>query len=255
MSKYDELLEKSIFKNFKNIRSIINEKQTELVKLNIGCGPCLFAHDGWINYDHANFDTFINFVKTLPLETKSLDFIEKLRDYYKKGAELKVLVHDLNNKFIQHEDSSVDLIYVGQVIEHINPIYQAPNFIKECYRMLKPGGVLRLTTPDLDLLVHAYINNEMDKFASEQPEFYKDHDSSFQLAMLMYGSSGESCKFNNYEGHMFLYTKTSMSELLKNSGFEKTIYYDKAGESVNEVLKKEVIDFGLSHSLCVEAMK
>ena len=37
----------------------------------------MFAHDGWINYDHANFDTFINFVKTLPLETKSLDFIEK----------------------------------------------------------------------------------------------------------------------------------------------------------------------------------
>jgi SAM-dependent methyltransferase len=262
MSEYNELLQKSIFKNIQSMVVECNQNnksnqnnQNEIVKLNIGCGPCMFAHDGWTNYDHANFDQFINFIKTLPSDAKSLKFMEELRDYAKAGGELKIIPHDLTKGFPQHSDNSVHLIYLGQVIEHINPIFQAPELIKECYRMLKPGGVMRLTTPDLDLLVHAYINGEMDKFACEQPDFYKDRDPSAQLAMLMYGSSGASCVFNNYEGHMFLYTKTSMNKLLKDAGFEKIIYYNKTGESVSEVLKKEVLDFGMTHSLCLEVIK
>lgn len=34
---------------------------------------------------------------------------------------------------------------------------EAASFVQECFRILKPGGVLRLLTPDLDQLVRMYL--------------------------------------------------------------------------------------------------
>jgi SAM-dependent methyltransferase len=256
-SKYNELLEKSIFKD---IRFMVGKPESKtdpppekLVKLNIGCGPNMFPFDGWTNYDHVDFNFFIDWVKSNP--TDSMPHIQHLANYVRAGGDLSTTKHNLNDGFPQHPDNSVDIIYVGQVIEHLNPIFQAPKLITECYRMLKSGGVLRMTTPDLDLLISAYINGEMEKFAIEQPAFYRDHDPSGQLAMLMFGACGENCTFDNYEGHMFLYTEKSMNKLLKHAGFEKIFYYDKTGKSVSEVMKKEAVDQGMTHSLCVEAVK
>ncbi len=253
MSKYNELLENSIFKDIRSITMNKPIQQPMMVKLNIGCGPNMFPYDGWTNYDHVDFKSFIDWIKSNPSDSKK--HIQDLVGYVKSGGELTTIKHDINNAFFQHEDSSVDLIYAGQVIEHLNPIYQAPKFIKECHRMLKSNGVLRMTTPDLDLLIKAYINGEMDKFAIEQPSFYKDHDPSGQLAMLMFGACGEKCTTSNYEGHMFLYTKDSMTKLLKDAGFGNVVFYEKSGESVNEVMQKEAVDQGMTHSFCVEGVK
>lgn len=121
--------------------------------------------------------------------------------------------------------------------------------------MLKPGGVLRMTTPDLDLLIQAYINNNMNKFINDQPEFYKTVDSSAKLAMIMFGATGEDCTYENYEGHFFCYTQKSMTTELKNSGFKDIEFYYETGKSKNTILAKEVTDKGMSHSFVVEAIK
>ncbi len=34
------------------------------------------------------------------------------------------------------------------------------NLLFECYRVLKPGGIIRIITPNLDYLYELYINNE-----------------------------------------------------------------------------------------------
>lgn len=46
-------------------------------------------------------------------------------------------------------DNSIDAIFCEEVIEHIN-LELGCQLLKECYRILKPDGVIRLTTPDLN---------------------------------------------------------------------------------------------------------
>jgi predicted SAM-dependent methyltransferase len=46
-------------------------------------------------------------------------------------------------------DSCLDAIYSEEVIEHIS-LEQGRAMLRECWRTLKPGGWLRITTPSLD---------------------------------------------------------------------------------------------------------
>lgn len=50
------------------------------------------------------------------------------------------------NKGIPLKDSTVDIIIAGEIIEHI---YNSYKFLSECSRVLKFGGVLILSTPNL----------------------------------------------------------------------------------------------------------
>ncbi|MEM5777291.1 MAG: class I SAM-dependent methyltransferase [Candidatus Aenigmatarchaeota archaeon] len=60
------------------------------------------------------------------------------------------VVHDLNEKF-PFEDNYADTIIAGEIIEHLlNPF----EFLKECNRALKKGGILILTTPNMTSLTY-----------------------------------------------------------------------------------------------------
>jgi predicted SAM-dependent methyltransferase/glycosyltransferase involved in cell wall biosynthesis len=237
----------------KTPETISSEK---MVKLNIGAGPNMFPFPGWTNYDREDFKYLIDHLQNTKIEDITPHYgYRKLAAYIKSGGKTDVKVHDLRKGFEQHADNSVDLIYIGQVIEHLNPIFESPKLLKDCYRMLKTGGVLRMTTPDLDILVDAYKNGQMDKFNSEQPTFYTDADPSSKLSYIMFGACGEKCTWNYYEGHFFLYARSSMTKFLKDAGFKEIIFYDEAGKSLSLTMLKEVIDEGLTHSILVEARK
>ena len=53
------------------------------------------------------------------------------------------------------ENNSVDLIFSEHFIEHINQA-EGINFFRECRRVLKPGGIVRVATPDLDHIIQRY---------------------------------------------------------------------------------------------------
>jgi SAM-dependent methyltransferase len=225
-----------------------------MIKLNIACGPNVFPFDGWINYDHVDFGGYFAALRAsasvgMPPHQK------KLCDHLLSGGEIRFVQHDMNDRF-PHDDSSVDAIYVGQAIEHLNPIQQTPEFLKECWRMLRPaGGLLRMTTPDLRKLLAAYEEGSMHRFATDQPDFYKNADPDSQLAFLMYGACGPDCTQERYEGHFFLFTKRSMHRFLVEAGFREIVFYDEPGESLSSVLEREVNDEGMSHSFVVECVK
>jgi len=52
-------------------------------------------------------------------------------------------------------DASADLIYMCHVLEHVGH-NDSMSTLREMYRILRPGGVLRISVPDLDLLIAAY---------------------------------------------------------------------------------------------------
>lgn len=233
-----------------------SELSQNMVKLNIGAGPNMFAYPGWINYDREDFTHLVDHLTSVKIEDVTPYYgYRKLAEYLKAGEKLDMRIHDLRKGFAQHPDNSVDLIYIGQVIEHLNPIHESPQLLKDCYRMLKSGGILRMTTPDLNILVNAYKNGEMGKFVSEQPEFYGKADPSSQLSYIMFGACGSKCTWDYYEGHFFLYSQSSMTRFLNDAGFTDIKFYDGAGKSMNLTMLQEVIDEGMTHSLCVEARK
>lgn len=244
----------------------------KLVKLNIGCGPNVFPFDGWINYDrvyHNVYFTQLNCIAKeiigLGLENISenakgwMEFMQphqgKLIDYLVKGGDLNYNLCDVDEPFPQHADNSVDIIYLGQMIEHLNPVYTIPKLLSECYRMLKPGGTLRITTPDLDLLINAYLDNSLDKFDKEQPSFYHGADRGSKFSYISYASCGPDSKYTNYDGHMFLFNKESMTIHLQKAGFNQVVFFNQELKSYNPIILSEVNDEGLSHSIAVEATK
>jgi 2-polyprenyl-3-methyl-5-hydroxy-6-metoxy-1,4-benzoquinol methylase len=54
-------------------------------------------------------------------------------------------------KGLPYQDSMFDVVYAGMIIEHL---IDTDYFLKECYRVMKRGGVLILTTPNLAYLRH-----------------------------------------------------------------------------------------------------
>jgi SAM-dependent methyltransferase len=62
----------------------------------------------------------------------------------RRGVPAKVC--DLNAEPIPYPDGSFDLIFAGEVIEHL---VDTDGFLQELHRCLRPGGHLILTTPNL----------------------------------------------------------------------------------------------------------
>ena len=53
-------------------------------------------------------------------------------------------------------DNTFDVVYHSHVLEHL-PKNEAPGFVKECFRVLNPGGILRIVIPDLEEITREYL--------------------------------------------------------------------------------------------------
>jgi ubiquinone/menaquinone biosynthesis C-methylase UbiE len=60
-----------------------------------------------------------------------------------------------SKKILPFEDNSQKLIYSTHMIEHLEP-QDLEKFMKECFRILKPGGYLRFEAPCAKTLIDAY---------------------------------------------------------------------------------------------------
>ncbi|MBN2013003.1 class I SAM-dependent methyltransferase [candidate division KSB1 bacterium] len=67
-----------------------------------------------------------------------------LKQAENKGV--KTTYCDLNTSPLPYDDNFFDLIFAGEVMEHL---IDTDGFIKEVYRCVKPGGFALLTTPNL----------------------------------------------------------------------------------------------------------
>jgi len=149
-------------------------------KLNIGAGGAPMP--GWLNSD---------------IEPKT------------KG----ILQLDATQKF-PIGDNSFDYIYSEHMIEHIT-YNDAKRMISECFRILKPGGVIRISTPDLSFLVDLYKDNKSEvqtQFIRHSTDIWLDTPYSSVFVI------------NNYVrawGHQFIYDSEVLGNLLKQFGFVK----------------------------------
>jgi SAM-dependent methyltransferase len=84
-----------------------------------------------------------------------------------------VLAHDLK-KGIPFSDATFDVVYQSHLLEHLKKEY-ALDFLKECCRVMKITGVIRVAVPDLEQIVHGYLD-ELDKALRRPEEAGRNYD-------------------------------------------------------------------------------
>ncbi|MBN2964469.1 methyltransferase domain-containing protein [Sulfurospirillum sp. T05] len=111
---------------------------------NLGCGGRY--HKDWVN----------------------LDFKSNNKD---------VIEHDLNTP-LPFANEGFDVVYSSHVLEHLSKTF-APKFLKECYRVLKPSGIIRVVVPDLEQLARNYL-----LFLEEAKRGNRDAQEKYEWTMI-----------------------------------------------------------------------
>jgi SAM-dependent methyltransferase len=97
--------------------------------VNLACGRTYVAADPWVNLDYAPTDPAVqqaDLLRPLPLPS-----------------------------------DSAALIYSSHFLEHL-PRPRVPGFLAECFRVLQPGGVIRLVLPDFEEICREYLTRRAE---------------------------------------------------------------------------------------------
>jgi len=113
-----------------------NHKNYQCLKLHFGCGPRILR--GWINIDL----TYVPYEKYMQALTDKY-YPEEIR-----GDQSDLFAIDITRAGLPLPDNSVDVIFHEDFLEHLNQRDQI-TFLAETLRVLKPGGIHRVNTPNL----------------------------------------------------------------------------------------------------------
>lgn len=97
-------------------------------------------------------------------------------------------------------DEYADLIYASHVLEHISHI-KLLHVLKEWHRVLKKGGILRISVPDIDKLINVY--------------FSEAKNIKPIIGPLMGGQD------NSHNFHNSVFNENYLIELLLSAGFRE----------------------------------
>ena len=171
--------------------------------LEVGCG------------EGRGIDLIINTCKSYTAIDKIEPVIEQLQKKYPSGKFLSGNIPPLT----QFADNSFDRIFSFQVIEHIENDHL---FLSEINRILKPGGIALITTPNKPLSL------------SRNPWHIREY-TAVELSDLA----------KKYFSHV---------EMKGISGNEKVQqYYDRNKKSVNRIMRLDIFD--LQHKLPASVLK
>jgi SAM-dependent methyltransferase len=74
--------------------------------------------------------------------------------------------HDIT-KGLPFADNHFDGVYHSHVLEHLEPS-DGEKLLDECYRVLRPGGVLRIVVPNLEQIATLYLNYHREAWAGDE---------------------------------------------------------------------------------------
>lgn len=123
------------------------------------------------------------------------------------------------------EEGVFDYVYSEHMIEHI-PWRDGLFMLQECRRVLKPGGGLRVATPDLTVLLDLYGGADApikERYVRWITDSFLDDVEVYKPAFVINNA------FHNW-GHQFLYDAELMAMALQQAGFE-AVRQVRTGES------------------------
>jgi predicted SAM-dependent methyltransferase len=142
-------------------------------------------------------------------------------------------------------DDSAEVVNSEHFIEHLSR-EQAHVYLREAYRTLRPGGVIRTSTPDLGAIARALVDTNRRDLEVHRSHGYEAATHGEMVNNYVYGS-----------GHRRLYDEETLTRMLEDAGFGE-VTRRAFGESGHDILRG--IDChhpeGLEKFvLCLEAIK
>lgn len=110
------------------------------------------------------------------------------------------------------ETASYDMVYASHVLEHLGYMKDLPAVLKELARILKPGGRLLVSVPDLETIMKLFLHKE------------NDSRGRFQLMRMLYGGQVDA-----YDFHFVGLTDEFLAGFLGESGFSEVYRVPELG--------------------------
>ena len=162
----------------------VNEASKNL-QLHIGSGPYNLA--GWINLDIFPAQLSTNVLWGLPFT-----------------------------------DGQCRYVFLSHLLEHLFYPTDAMALLQEIYRILEPGGVVRIVVPDIEQCIRAYQENNKEFFQQRIEHWGAGDGNATRLEhFLSYAGAGPDPAWL-FEAHKFGYDFETLERALQRAGF-KTI--------------------------------
>ena len=129
-------------------------------------------------------------------------------------------------------DESLQYVFSEHVIEHV-PWEGGVNMLKESYRVLIPGGKIRIVTPDLARfieLLSADADGKVREFIAVKLRLSRWPDTSVNGAYIF------NKQVRNW-GHQFLYDPATLRKSLELAGFRQIEQYP-VGQKTDPVFQE-----------------
>ena len=101
-------------------------------------------------------------------------------------------------------DGTFAEVYASHVLEHFDYVDELPRALAEWHRVLVPGGVLRLSVPDIDILAHLLLQRHL-----------LDVNQRFQVMRMMFGGHTHA-----HDHHRVGLNQDFLAAFLDRAGFE-----------------------------------
>ncbi len=202
-----------------------------MLNINLGCGPNIV--DNWVGVDYGLLPLLGKF--KLTKLAANLGLIDK--SYSARWPNIRF--YDIR-KHLPFANNSVDNIYCSHVLEHFEK-YETENILKECYRILKRCGVLRIVLPDLAIFINNYKPGLSDSFCNNFFGWYRDQGQHNFFRFLI-------------RDHKWMYDSKSFINLLENAGFKKNVLQKFKVGMVPNIDKLDILDYK-DHSFYIESTK
>ena len=168
---------------------------------------------------------------------------------------------DATNMPLPYSNEEFNGIYSEHFIEHLYK-YQGINFLKDCMRILKPGGTIRTVWPPYEF-VEKLIGN--DELTNDELQFV-EHYYSFYIVKEKFSPPGNSHRSKREQcalgllyqkgQHLYVWSKEELKNTLKELGY---INVKDTGYGYSPIMEFNGIDtpgkIRVLHSAVLEATK
>jgi SAM-dependent methyltransferase len=115
-------------------------------------------------------------------------------------------LHDLSRRPWPFVDGSVSAIVASHILEHFDK-HEGRLFLRECYRILAPGGILAIAVPDMDKFITAHLTGDFAPLGG------------YRWTNLNNLCGGGALEPNPAQRHRYMYAWESLAYALTAEGF------------------------------------
>jgi SAM-dependent methyltransferase len=198
--------------------------------LNIGSGTQVCDSPDVINID---WSIYLRIRNNAVLSAVARVFLDEQRRRQLSTLPADLMVHDLR-KGIPFPDNSIDAVYHSHFLEHLDR-QDAPRFLTEVRRVLKPGGIHRIVVPDWEQICREYVEH-VDRCHEDGRAQQHDNYISGMVEQMVrkeaFGTSRqrpvrrwlENLVLGNAqqrgETHRWMYDRINLACLLADTGYD-----------------------------------